>query len=249
VEAIFTSHPAIVQKLLSYTDTPLCEPRQKLSTIEQAITSLGAEQVRDLALKVALLECTESAINVNLISIENFWRHSLYCAIAARSIAQHLGMPDYRDFFLMGLLHDIGKLLMYIALPQKSNEWVSKKLNSGTEHYFVEKHVYGFDHTEVGHLILNHWHLPEKINATVTYHHKPGAAGDYARHASIIYVANGISNALAPLIPEDSHVTLNPTKAAEILDADDEALAALIEAIDKEFLEVDLRLEKSLKAS
>lgn len=246
VEAIINTQPEFATKLLRYTNTPLCEPRQNTSTISEAIGILGIKQLRDLTLTIALLECSEAAIDVNLVSIEKFWRHSLYCAISSRTIAQHTGMPDYKDLFLMGLLHDIGKLLMYLSLPKQSNAFIEKNINGSQQRTSLEEEVYGFDHIEVGHLILKHWQLPEKINAAVTHHHKPGAAGDYAQHASIIYVAEGISNAYAPLVYEDGQVSIDPDKAAEILDIDSAELKVITQAIDKEFITVEKLLFSDL---
>ncbi|MDH5570774.1 MAG: HDOD domain-containing protein, partial [Gammaproteobacteria bacterium] len=138
-----------------------------------------------------------------LISIDTFWYHNLTTAAAARIIANKLEIRNSERFFMAGLLHDIGKLVMYLTEPELSRQ-VLKALKQPDEHKGqVEIDVFGFDHASLGAELLQHWNLPESLIEPVRYHHQPQLAEQYARETAAVSLADTIANSIEPAFSVD----------------------------------------------
>ena len=114
--------------------------------------------------------------------MSSFWEHSLRSATAASAIASHAGLPHGDALFVAGLLHDIGKLVMYGLRPEPSRQ-VLERLRETPEAREVdlENAVFGFDHAAVGAALAERWSLPRALGAAIARHHDcaEGGAADF----------------------------------------------------------------------
>ena len=114
-----------------------------IDTVAKAITIIGTEEFRQLVLATSVIKLFSELPN-ELVSMETFWRHSLRCAMIARSLASHLHEPNPEHYFTSGLMHDIGYLIIYRELP----ELAAKTLKHSTQNreivYIVEQEIIGF---------------------------------------------------------------------------------------------------------
>ena len=99
------------------------------------------------------------------------------------------------SIFIAGLLHDIGQLLMFNQLPEKSHEAILL-LMEGTEDmdtFEAERHVFGFDHMQVGAELIKSWKLAPILQECVEFHHEPEKAKDFPVEVAIINIANAVA--------------------------------------------------------
>ncbi len=226
---VIATDAALTARLLQIVNSPFYGFPQKIDTITMAITIVGVSQLRDLAMATLVIQKFNS-IPEGLVSPETFWCHNIACATAARTIASELGVIKSERVFVAGLLHDIGKLLMYHAHPNLSIEVLNlSKADSSLDVTEVEKVAFGYDHAELGAELLKEWGLPESLIEPVWFHHHPEQADSFSVETSILHLANYIANEIEPLFNWNNLTTLDE-KIWSILKATSEHLSDLTES-------------------
>lgn len=174
IAAIIARDPAMSAKVLQLSNSAFFGVRRRVTSISDAVVSLGLDTLKTLALGVGIFSVF-SANGPSSFSIEQFGRHGLLTALLARKIAQAERFPsqETEDAFVAGLLHDIGRLVMISAMPGKYDAAVRLSKNDGLPVFEAEKRVYGTTHGDVGTYILWLWGLPDGIVQAVAHHHFP----------------------------------------------------------------------------
>ncbi|MZH05434.1 MAG: HDOD domain-containing protein [Nitrospinae bacterium] len=187
--------PALSARILKISNSPLFNPESQVETIEHALTFIGMNQLEELVLGTAVMESFKG-IPVDLIDINSFWKHSIGCALGARLIAEYIHEPEKDRFYLLGILHDIGSLVIYKKAPKAAKEALELSEASSKSLFQVEAQVHGFNHAEVGAALFQAWKLPERLIEVVDNHHTPLQSKNYSRDATIIHLADIISHEL-----------------------------------------------------
>lgn len=212
--------------LLKIVNSPLYNFPSRIDTISLAITIVGTRQLRDMVLATAVTGRFRQ-IPADLVSADVFWHHNLACATASRVIARQLGISHSERYFVAGLLHDIGKLVMYLARPELSRQVLARAATTDTSVDDIEQTVFGFSHSEVGAELLRQWQLPESLLEPAAFHHAPAAAKTYQQEAAAVHLANAIANTVAAPISADDDRPVDPA-VWEILRLEPADLDALI---------------------
>ena len=136
--------------------------------------------------------------------INGFWEHSFLCAISARIIAVDFGSSG-NDLFVAGLIHDIGKLAIYMWFPDEFSDIIEMAgdLNPGA--CDAEKKVLGLAHDEIGMAILDRWLFPENLISAVGFHHHPLNAGKERLFPLVIHIADLLAHLSACPDSEDNN--------------------------------------------
>jgi HD-like signal output (HDOD) protein len=124
VAAIISQDPNLSVKLLKIVNSAFYGLRQRIDTISRAVTIVGHNQISDLILGTSVMALF-SGIPANLMNMNLFWEHSVACGTCARWIAGFRKFPNTESFFVAGLLHDLGKLILFKNLPRqaKAEQW------------------------------------------------------------------------------------------------------------------------------
>ena len=195
IAKIISEDLGLTARILKLANSPLFGYFSKIETITQAVTIIGVLQVRDLALALSVMDIF-SGIPETMVNMEQFWRHSLATALAARLVATSQREASLERFFVAGILHDIGRLVMYIKVPDLSLELLERCRNSGELLHRVERERFGFDHADVGGALLRRWKIPARVAQPVERHHDSQKAEQYPREASILHFADIVAHAL-----------------------------------------------------
>lgn len=200
--AVIEPDPALSAALLRMANSATYGIGRSVSNVEQAVKIVGLRDVRDLAFGICAAAAFEGIPN-DLISVDDFWRHSLFCAAASQDLGRIAGISNGESLFTAGMLHDIGQLIMFNQCPELSSQALQLSLeeNDGLLPYLSERKVFGFDHTAVGTELARQWQLPESLQQGIQYHHEPFASGQPSDAVAAIHVANSI----AVLAEVDTH--------------------------------------------
>jgi len=187
--------PALSARLLKIVNSPFYGFPSTIDTLSRAVTLIGSRDLNDIILATSVTRLFRGIPN-NLVDMDSFWRHSIYAAAAARELSAYLpqGESGRERCFLIGLLHDIGSLLIYNKLPELAREALLRSRYNRIELRQAELEVIGFDHAQVGAELLRAWRLPANLITAVEFHHQPGLAPDYRQHAEIAFLANSLAN-------------------------------------------------------
>ncbi|MCK5092090.1 MAG: HDOD domain-containing protein [Gammaproteobacteria bacterium] len=165
----------------------------KIDTVSRAVSIVGIRELRDMSLAMSAVEVFSSIPN-NLIDMASFWRHSVFCGLVAQALSEHCSILHKERLFIAGLLHDIGKLLIYCRLPEEACEILKRIETVPVDICLEEQRVLGFDHAQVGAELLALWQLPEGLQEIIACHHSPGLADKAKLEAAIVHIANEITN-------------------------------------------------------
>lgn len=231
---IVSQDPALTARLLRIVNSAFFGFPSQIDTISMAITVLGTRQLRDLVMTTSVINRFRD-IPASVVDMESFWCHCLTTAIAAKSFAQHMKISNSERLFVAGLLHDIGKLVMYITLPDPSRQVIEISSEPKFDSNHVEKAIFGFTHAQLGAELLRQWKLPESLIEPVQYHHEPTSAKVYLQETAIVHLANVIANDIQPSISGDDDNIADPL-AWKVLDLEPSLLERLNEEV---YLQLD----------
>ncbi|MBJ6724988.1 HDOD domain-containing protein [Geomesophilobacter sediminis] len=193
--SIISDDQGLTARILKLANSPLFGYFSKIETITQAVTIIGVLQVRDLALALCVMDAFKG-IPKDLVDMNQFWRHSLATGLAARLLATGQRESNLERFFVAGILHDVGRLVMYLRLPDECRELIEEARCGGPLLYQKERQRFGYDHAEVGGILLRRWKIPARVTEPVQYHHDPPRGGQYPRETSILHFADVVAHAL-----------------------------------------------------
>lgn len=185
----------ITLRLLRVVNSAFFGYNQKIESLDQAVLALGTRQVRDLVLATTVADKFEG-LPADLINMERFWQHSLACGVMARSLAQARRELNLEPYFLGGMLHDVGRVVMFSKMPGQCREIVARCVKSNEVMHTVEREIFGYDHAEVGGLLLSTWGLSPQLEEAVASHHLPQRAERNPLLAAVVHIADVIVNAL-----------------------------------------------------
>ncbi len=187
--------PGLTVRLLRLVNSAFYHFPSKVETITHALVVIGTQQLRELVLATSIVNLFQG-IPKDLVSMESFWRHSISCGLAARIIAIYRHEPNTERFFIAGMIHDIGRLIMYKKISDLSRSALVRSKTCGAPLFWVEKEVIGFDHGQMGRILLQSWNLPQNLEEAVAFHHRPKLAHCYPMEAAVVHIADILVNAL-----------------------------------------------------
>jgi len=183
--------PSFTVRLLRVANSPFYGFSSSIDNVSKAVSVIGTSQMRNLALSMSVAS-TFSGLPNNLITMDNFWHHSLYCALTARILAKQARKCDPEAVFTAGLLHDIGELIIFNRLPEQAKKSLLLVLDQVDDLpvYQAERQVRGCDHAQVGGELARQWSLPPLLEECIAYHHSIGDAQRYPRETALVHLAN-----------------------------------------------------------
>jgi HD-like signal output (HDOD) protein len=195
IAKIIREDPGLTARLLRIVNSAFYNFPSRVETITQAVTIVGTQQLSALALATSVMNMFRG-IPKELVSMDSFWRHSIGCGLAARVLATYRRESNPERFFVAGMLHDIGRLVMYTKISEQARSAILAAKDGKVLLYEVERETLGFTHAVVGGLLLQTWRLPASLEEVVMYHHNPGASTHYPMETAIIHVSDIIAHAM-----------------------------------------------------
>ncbi|MCA1804066.1 MAG: HDOD domain-containing protein [Xanthomonadaceae bacterium] len=188
---VISEDPALSVRLLRIVNSSFYGFPSRIETISRAITIVGTLEITDLVLGSSAVEAFAGLPN-ELIDMQQFWEHSLYAGVVARVLARHHRAPNTERFFVSGLLHDIGSLVLYHQRPEESRRAL-ELARAGRPLHQVEQEIFGFDHSDVGAELMQAWNLPEAFVEAARHHHRPLEAQEYPLETAMVHLADIIA--------------------------------------------------------
>jgi len=167
----------------------------KIDKVSRAVSMIGTREISSLALGISTITIFKD-IAKEIIDMQSFFKHSYACGIISRILAAKKNMQNTEQLFVSGLLHDIGRLIIYKYMPELTKTLIWHREKSDRLLYQEEKKYLGLKHTDIGRYLLKKWKLPFEVENNVFYHHNPSAA-QFSVQAAIVHLADIIVNALA----------------------------------------------------
>lgn len=236
---LISQDPALAARVLRIANSPAYGLSAQITTITRAVSIIGTQFIRDLVLATSTISAFKDIPN-ELVSLENFWDHSLYCGIAARLLAEQRGMKHAETEFLAGLLHDIGQLVIFRKQPVEARRAVLLSVEGPDDLalHKAEQTVFGFDHAQVGAELMRHWHFPPLLVACVEYHHAPQDAPQFQVEVALVHIANSIATLAEINSVSEEDAVRTEAMAWELTGLSKDVIEPMVRATQAQFSEM-----------
>lgn len=190
---VISQDPSLTARLLKIVNSPFYNFSSRIDTVSRAIAVVGLRELYSLVVAVSAVK-SFSAISNDVVNMDTFWRHSIYCGIISRLLAKRCHVLHPERLFIAGLLHDIGNLVIYNRVPDIAQKLLERAEGDEEKLYQAELEELGFTHADLGGELLKQWSLPEGLRDAVACHHNPGCATVAEMDAAIVHIANVLAN-------------------------------------------------------
>ncbi len=159
------------------------------NSIDLAITFLGVEKIRSIVQTAIVFDvlASEAVCKGEDFRMIDLWKHCVACGVIMEEGGTRV---KGRDHFIAGLLHDVGKILLFLRFPDHFAEILRMVREDGLSMFEAEYQLLGLCHTDVGYELARAWKLPPTIATCIAFHHAPGRALQHRRLSALVHLAD-----------------------------------------------------------
>ncbi len=199
IRQVILFDPALVSRILRLASNEQtgAGTDNTLRSITSFLQHIDMREMRDLLLAAVTAETFQN-ISPDLLDMEDFWYHSVYSALIARFLARRCKLFLRERMFTLGLLHDLGLLLIYQQFPEYAAELRLETERANHNLDSVERQQLGFSHGELGAALFEAWRLPKIYQEISKYHHIPSAAENFPMEVALVHLADVAASRVEP---------------------------------------------------
>lgn len=186
---IIEKDQALAAKVLRVANSAFYGFLSKVNSLEHALVILGVDEVRSIALGISVYNLFSQSEN-GAFDRTQFWTHAIICSQVARLLGERLNIRNHSSFFLTGLIHDIGKVVLDQYFHEEFLRIVEYVSLGKTSFSKAEREILGTTHCAIAGQLLRQWRFPDEVVTQILYHHRPWHDKDSGIGSSIIYLAN-----------------------------------------------------------
>jgi len=175
LQQVIADDQAMTARILKIANSAMYACSRRIKTLSEAIVMLGFNSIRSLVVTSAARNLYSTGSARMGLKERLLWEHSIGAAFACRLFAERKNPTLREEAFLAGLMHDIGKLVLNLQIPERFEEVVQIVYNENREFHETERELLGFDHAQVGAMLVNKWKLSPLLEDVIGLHHDPAA--------------------------------------------------------------------------
>lgn len=191
---VVSKSPSLTTTLLKIVNSPFLGFTSKIDTISRAVTIVGTKEINALALVICTIDVFRG-LPEGIINMVSFLKHSFACGLVSRMLAANRNIAQTEQLFVAGLIHDIGRVLIYQHFPEQAKALLHHCMSSEKILHMEEADFLGCTHTDLSRYLLDAWKFPEHLQDIINHHHHPMEAKSPVQ-AGIVHVADIIVNSL-----------------------------------------------------
>lgn len=170
LEKALAMDQTLTAKVLRIANSPFYGAVREINTVSEAIVRLGFITIRNWTL-VTATKSVFLAPGAGML-FQKIWKQSVMSAMAGQLVAQAVGGREPESVFIGGLMQNIGQLVLARNYPELFREILTKSSEEGLPYHEVERSLLGFDHGELGSLLIKDWNLSQELEDAVHWHHR-----------------------------------------------------------------------------
>ena len=218
ISNIISEDQAVAAMVLKIVNSAAYGFYNRIGDLQHAIVILGLNEIKSLVLATSMYKVVNEFKSSSAFDMQEFWKHSIGCAISARVLAETAYLKSPEDVFTGGLLHDIGKLIHAAYLREEFDGVVANVVETGSQMSESEKKILGFDHAQTGSALAEKWRLPRGTVNMIAYHHLSSMPDTLTKEIAAVHIGNSLCIALRMGSGGEKRVPIINQKAWEILD-------------------------------
>ena len=202
---LILSDQVLAARVIRVVNSPMYRVTNEISSVKRALLFLGFKSVREMILTSYFVDGFKH--KKQPFDIKLFWTHSFSVGAISRRIAQMVKYPDVEKAYLVGILHDIGKVFLGHYCKDEYGRMLNIIKNTSATTYDAEYEFFGTTHCEVGLCLAQRWNFPSVYSDVISYHHSSKLATEDPFLTAIITLADFYCS---------SHVTAESVAQASI---------------------------------
>jgi HD-like signal output (HDOD) protein len=197
----FLQDPPLAAKALKIANSVHYGLRTQTTSIQMAIPVLGLRTLAIIVLRAGVLSLYADTKSSTGFSVQDFWTHSILTGQVSEDLARRCRRRatdmSPQDYYTCGLLHDLGKIVLYDNLGETYVDVIRNTSNGQKGLEAEESRLFGMSHADVGAIAAQMWRLPESIVGIIRCHHRPEAMIGMVEIVKTVTCADEIANAVA----------------------------------------------------
>jgi len=212
---IIERDPALTMKVLKAANSAYYGSSANVTSLQRAIVVLGFDTVKQIVMNMTVMQYFFQTDSDSEIDRSGLWLHSVGTAKAAQLLSNNLGIERQDVAYTIGLIHDIGKILLALSFPLEYTTVVRMAREKKCHIILAERKILNTDHCMIGKILADMWYLPEELSNAILFHHDPMAISKGSQ--ALVLLANigdqmcrkaKIGNPGDDVVPELSRATL-----------------------------------------
>ncbi len=176
-------------RLLGVANSAFYSFPSSIESIEKAVHIIGTRQIRELVLCTSVIT-SFNTMPLGVVDMKLFWKHSIAVGVFAKIIGKHCSLPQAERFYVSGLLHDIGRLVFFLKMPGLMADLFMQSEAKDVCLFQLEEEALGYDHAQVGGVLLQNWHVPQSLYEPVIFHHTPEQSFDFSHVTAAVHLSD-----------------------------------------------------------
>jgi len=218
-------------KVLKMVNSPVYGFPGRISSIQHALVLLGFNVIRGIIISTSVFDIMQAAM-------KGLWQHSLGCATACGIIARRVGIEEPEEFAVAGLLHDLGKVVALVQLPELTGRINEAIQDKDLSYYEAERHIMGFGHDRINAWLGRHWRLPANLREAMARHHRPETAQHYPEITAAVHIGDFLSRAFEFGNSGDDQISYLSPKAVNVLKLRMADLERIMDELAESYLDI-----------
>ncbi|MBA4373163.1 MAG: HD family phosphohydrolase [Thermodesulfovibrio sp.] len=167
LQEVIMADQSLAARVLQMSNSSFYGMGRNVDTISDAIVLMGFNTIKNLALAVSTKEVYKK---FGLLE-QKLWEHSIGVSVAAGLIAREIRVGPAEEATVLGLLHDVGKVVMNNSQPERFSMLTEMVYNERVMYTDRERSIFGFGHAEVGGIFAHKWGFPNHLCDSIRRHH------------------------------------------------------------------------------
>lgn len=227
IARVISYDQALTAKVLRMVNSPIYGFPGRISTLQHALMLLGFNVIRGLIISTAVFD----AMNKSMMGL---WEHSLACSLCCAEIARATGRKNPEEFAVAGLLHDLGKAVFILQMPEAKEEVDALVRAEDLSFFEAEVRVLGFGHDRINKWLGEQWNLPLIIREGMIYHHKPFSAQFHPEVAAAVQLGDFFARLFNCGYAGDEGVSAVDPRSLKVLGINQTLLEQILDSVAEE---------------
>jgi HD-like signal output (HDOD) protein len=221
--------PGMSARMLEVANSPLYAGIKRIGSLQNAVSRIGIRETRNIVQAVACEDLFKSTDKRLSELMGQLWMHSLGVAYSNEILAKALLIAESDDFFMMGLLHDVGKLLIIHLIEEgyKGKIWTRKLITADLLQELFNRH-----HNAIGLRLMEKWDYPEPFHSIVSLHNDDERVQEYDEAVVVTHYSNLLTRKVGFSLRVHDEATLGNRQIAQALNMSDQARDQILQDLE-----------------
>ncbi|MBW2410824.1 MAG: HDOD domain-containing protein [Deltaproteobacteria bacterium] len=200
VGEIIAKDVGMTAKILQMVNSAFFGLRRQISNPRDAVSYLGFETIKSLVLSAKIFSQFDQK-KLPGFSLDGLWNHSMMTGTFAKIVAELEGQAKevIDDAYMVGLLHDLGKLILVQNLSDSYQEALEAASKDNRALWEVESEMLGATHAEIAAYLMGLWGIKYPVVEAIAFHHTPGKSNARMGILIIVHSANALAHEMQSL--------------------------------------------------